>query len=328
MIKPKRFERDVLKTIDKFSQIERGQTVIAAVSGGHDSLCMLYVLNELKGVRGFNLCAAHLNHLFREEADCDEKFVVDLCKKLNLQSYTKKVNVSQYASSHKISFETAGREVRYSYFSELERQIPNSVTATAHTADDSAESFIMHLLRGSGLTGLTGISAKRGMVIRPMIETTRAEIEEYCDIKGLSPRIDVTNFSDDYARNDIRHNVMPPLKQRGGIKAIARAAELISAEEDFLNDYTAKIAESMVNTDGSEVVIDAKAFNVQPLAVKRRILRTAVSAAGRDISLAHINSIISVAERGCGGKLAELPGGITARLEAGKIKIETRYTNE
>jgi tRNA(Ile)-lysidine synthase len=328
-MKMDKFTNGVLKTIDKYQMIKPGQMVIVALSGGYDSLCMLYILNELKNVRKFSLCAAHLNHSYRPEADSDEEFVKNLCKSLGIEAYTRKVDVLQYSKERKISFETAGREVRYAFFEELMEKMPRSVTATAHNANDSAESFIMHLLRGSGLSGLVGIRPVRGRIIRPLIETTREEIEKYCKEKGLTPRIDKTNFDDDYTRNDIRHNVMPPLIERGGIKAIARAARLLSQEDEFLSEYTGSVAKKLFKHDNDIVSIDAKAFNDLPLAIRRRLLRLAIENSKKEISLTHIDSIISIAEKGYGGKHAKLPGGITACLEKGKINIKTRcHTND
>ncbi len=304
-----------------------GETVIAAVSGGFDSLCMLYVLNELKRIRRFSLCVAHLNHSFRSDADEDERFVADTCKSLGISFYSKKVNVAEYAKHNKISFETAGRELRYDFFDELMRNIENSVTATAHNANDNAESFIMHLLRGSGLGGLTGIQPVRNKIIRPLIEQSRQDIENYCVINNLMPKTDFTNFDDSYTRNDIRHNVMPPLAQRGGIEAIGKAIPLLSADEEFLQEYTADIFDKYVNVCDKTAVIDAKSFNRLHKAVKRRLLRKILEGSEKEISQIHIDSIISVSEKNFGGKYAVIPGGAAARLEKGKIIISNEVQN-
>lgn len=324
-----KFTKNVLKTIDKFQMIKPGQRVIVALSGGHDSLCMLYVLNELKNIRKFSLCAAHLNHSFRSEADSDEEFVKELCKSLGIESYTKKVDVLQYSKEHKISFETAGREVRYAFFEGLMEKIPGSITATGHNANDNAESFIMHLLRGSGLTGLTGIKPVSGKIIRPLIEMPREEIEKYCEEKELTPRIDITNFDDEYTRNDVRLNVMPPLIKRGAVRSIARMTELLSAEEEFLVEYTALVAEKTLVCKGETITLDAKEFNNLPFAIQRRLVRFALKDTEKEISLTHIDSVISIARKGYGGKYAKLPGGITAYYEKGKINIKMRcVTND
>ena len=172
------FERHILKTVDKYNMIKRGQTVIAAVSGGYDSLCMLNVLCNIKRLRGFEVCVAHLNHMLRDEADADEEFVEKEAQRLGVKAYTKKVNVSKYAEENKISFETAGRILRYEFFEEISKNYEDTVIATAHNANDSAESMLMHLMRGSGLTGLVGIRPKTKNIIRPLIEADRIDIEK------------------------------------------------------------------------------------------------------------------------------------------------------
>ncbi|OQB14475.1 MAG: tRNA(Ile)-lysidine synthase [Firmicutes bacterium ADurb.Bin193] len=317
-----KFTNDVLKTIDKFGMIPEGTTVVAAVSGGYDSLCMLYVLSELRALRKFSLCVAHLNHLLREDADGDEVFVTELCKKLEIASYTKKADISALAAAKNISVEAAGRAARYEFFDEIMDKIPNSVTATAHNANDSAESFMMHLLRGGGCSSLTGIKAKRGRIIRPLIERTRQEIEQYCKDKGITPRVDYTNFDDSYTRNDIRHNVMPPIISRGGVEAIARTAGILAEEDEFLSDYAANLAKQYITENGGDIVIDAKVVSSLPTAIGRRLIRYALGERGRDISLFHTESVLSLARNNYGGKYTVLPGGITARLEKGKLIIK------
>ena len=232
------FEGHVLKTVDKYNMITRGQTVIAAVSGGYDSLCMLNVLCNLRKLRGFDVCVAHVNHMLRAEADADEEFVIKEAQRLGIGAYTKKINVSKYAEENKISFETAGRILRYAFFEEISANYENTVVATAHNANDSAESMLMHLMRGSGLTGLVGIRPKTKNIIRPLIEADRKDIEKYCDENGLVPRHYCTNDSDDYHRNDIRHNILAPVLERCSLASLCRTMNVLAGEEAFLEQYT------------------------------------------------------------------------------------------
>lgn len=315
------FTEKVLKTIDSYNMIKEGATVIAAVSGGFDSVCMLDVLSRLTRVRKFDICVAHVNHSFRHNADDDEKYVLDLCKNAGIKAYTTKVDVAGYAAQNKISFETAGRNIRYAFLDQLLDEIPDSVAATAHNANDNAESFIMHLLRGSGLSGLTGIKAVRGRIIRPLIEQTRADIERYCAENKLFPKTDYTNYDDSYARNDIRHNVMPHLAERGGIEAIVRAARLLADDEDFLCEYTRQIYKQYAVCDNGRFIIKVKDFNKLHLSVKRRLLKYILENPSGEIGLVHIDSIISIAEKNYGGKRAVLPGGAAAMLEKGNLII-------
>lgn len=314
------FERHILETVDKYNMIHRGQTVIAAVSGGYDSLCMLNVLYNIRRLRGFEICVAHFNHKFRKEADGDEDFVVKEAERLGIKVYTKKVDVSRYAEENKISFETAGRILRYEFFDEISRNYKDTVIATAHNANDSAESMLMHLMRGSGLTGLVGIRPKKNNIIRPLIEADRISIEKYCNEKGIIPRHDCTNDCDDYHRNDIRHNILAPMLERCSLGSLSRTMNVLSAEEDFLQQYTKDIVNKYVKTENNEISISVKEFNKLPLAIRRRMLREVVDESPENqLCLVHIDDIISMAEKNYGGKKLCLPGGVTVVLEKGLL---------
>lgn len=317
------FERHILKTVDKYNMIKRGQTVIAAVSGGYDSLCMLNVLCNIKRLRGFEVCVAHLNHMLRAEADADEEFVEKEAQRLGVKAYTKKVNVSKYAEENKISFETAGRTLRYEFFEEISKNYEDTVIATAHNANDSAESMLMHLMRGSGLTGLVGIRPKTKNIIRPLIEADRIDIEKYCDENGLVPRHDCTNDSDDYHRNDIRHNILAPMLERCSLASLVRTMDVLSGEEEFLEQYTNEKISEYVVISSDEKRIRAKEFNSLSLAVRRRMLKNIIDdSREKQLCTVHIDDIIAMAEKNYGGKQLCLPGGITVKLEKGFLIIK------
>lgn len=317
------FERHILKTVDKYNMIKRGQTVIAAVSGGYDSLCMLNVLCNLRRLRGFDVCVAHVNHMLRNEADADEIFVIKEAERLGVKAYTKKINVSKYAEENKISFETAGRILRYAFFDEISKNYEDTVVATAHNANDSAESMLMHLMRGSGLTGLVGIRPKNENIIRPLIETDRIDIEKYCDENGLVPRHDCTNDSDDYYRNDIRHNILSPMLERCSLGSLCRTMDVLAGEEEFLEQYTSDIVKKIVEIENDEKHIYVKDFNSLPVAIRRRVLKNVIDdTQEKQLCLVHIDDIIDMAKKNYGGKQICLPGGINVRLEKGLLAIK------
>ena len=310
----------ILSVIDKYQLIEKNQTVLAAVSGGHDSLCMLYLLNEIRKIREFDLKVMHLNHSFREEADSDMEFVKSVSQKLGLEFFCEKVNVEQYAKQNGISFETAGRLVRYDFFDRVASQFLHSVIATAHNANDNIESFFMHLMRGSGLNGLSGISIKRDNIIRPLLFITREEIERYCNEKGIVPVLDITNDSDDYTRNDIRHNVIPAILNRRSIDSLTRTMDIINEENIFFEQYVKSIAKNCIIKYNDVAKIDIKQFNLLDKAVKRRILYEFLKD-GPDVGLIHIDSIIEIASKNRGGSVSELPGGKKIKLNKGMLEI-------
>lgn len=313
----------VLSLIDRNNLIEKGQTVLLAVSGGYDSMCMLYLLDEIKKIRGFDIKVMHLNHSFREQADCDFQFVKSVSEKLGLEFFGKKVDVMQYAKEKNISFETAGREVRYQFFNEVALRFPNSVIATAHNANDNVESFFMHLMRGSGLNGLCGIAVKRDNIIRPIIELTRQEIEEYCDKNGIVPVIDITNESDDYTRNDIRHNVIPEVLKRCSIDSLIRTMDIIYEDNKFCENYVKTVAKNCIIQYNGYSKIKIKQFNLLEKSVKRRILYDFLKQ-DTMASVVHIDSIIDIASKNRGGSEVELPGGKAIRLNKGMLEIYER----
>ncbi len=316
------FERHILETVDKYNMIGRGQTVIAAVSGGYDSLCMLSVLCNLRRLRGFDVCVAHINHMLRDEADSDEDYVRNEAEKLGLDVYTKKVNVTEYARINKVSFETAGRILRYAFFEEIAKKYDSCVIATAHNANDSAESMLMHLMRGSGLTGLVGIRPKKNNLIRPLIEADRIDIEKYCDDMGIVPRHDFTNDSDDYHRNDIRHNILSPMLERCSLSSLCRTMDVLTAEEDFLEQYTKEILDKYVKTIDGHKHISVRDFNKLSLGIRRRLLRMVIDDTPENqLCLVHIDDIIGMADKNYGGKQICLPGGIVVKMEKGEIII-------
>lgn len=303
----------------KYGLIGHNDVVIVALSGGFDSMCLLHILHEL----GYQVQAAHLNHGIRACADEDMAYVRQVTAHLGIKLYEEKQDVINYATDHKLSVETAGRMLRYDFFGRLAREHHASV-ATAHNLNDNAESFIMHLLRGAGPSGLTGIRPYMildGMtVIRPLIQVSRMEVEEYCKQNQLNPRNDETNDSCDYWRNEIRHMVMPPLIERGGLESIARTCEILSCEDDFFEAYIKGLYEENTEKLDGSIKISLKWLNNQHIAVRRRIIKIAIKMDWKHpITLLHIDAVISACEKNYGGKIIQLPGKINAIIKHGSL---------
>ncbi len=226
----------VIRTAERFDMLPRGGCVIAALSGGADSVAMLHCLISVKEKFNIKVAAAHLNHQLRgEEADRDEAFCKILCEKYNIPFYVRHRDISRLARERKISEELCGREERYSFFEELAQSLDARV-ATAHTASDNAETLIFNLTRGASLTGAGGIPARRGRYIRPLIACTRTEIEAYCRSNGLDFMTDSTNLSDDYTRNKIRHNVIPALRELNPRfeEALLRFCDSVNIADEYI----------------------------------------------------------------------------------------------
>ena len=311
----------IKNTIIKYNLIGNNELVTVALSGGFDSVCLLHSLKEL----GYNVKAAHLNHCIRKEADDDMEYVKSLTDKMGIELFCKKIDVVKYAKENKLSTETAGRFLRYDFFGEITKE-HGGVIATAHNSNDNAESFMMHLLRGSGLTGLTGIRPKTEIdgcrVIRPLIEVERGEIEAYCKKYDLSPRLDKTNMSTNYHRNEIRHMVMPPIIERDGLKAINRACQVLTAEEDFICEYTDILIKENGVTKDNGTAYPLKWFNTLPLAIKRRVIRRTMDMTWQHpVALLHTDNVITACEKNYGGKVIQIPGKFTAEIKKGYVII-------
>ena len=224
---------EVLKTIEQYNLIEDGDKIVLAVSGGPDSIAMLDILRQLRDEIKFEIYVVHINHNIRgKDADEDEEYVKKYCENYNIKCFSKKIDVPTIAQNEKIGTEEAGRKVRYEYFDEILQKTNSNKIGIAHNKNDKVETIIMHLLRGSGVSGLRGIEPIReNKFIKPLIECDRQEIEKYCKENNLQPRIDKTNFENEYTRNKIRNIVIPYIKEQFNpniIETITRLSEVIS----------------------------------------------------------------------------------------------------
>ena len=200
----------VRKYIKQYDMLMPGDTVVAGVSGGADSLCLLFMLKEFAKEMPLQLAVVHVNHGIREEATEDAAYVKQICEELDVPFFLKEADVEGIAKSQGISTEEAGRNVRYEAFSEvLGEHFTAGKIAVAHNANDRAETMLFHLFRGTGLTGLSGIKPVRGQIIRPLLCLSREEIEQYLVKKEIAFCIDRTNNEDTYTRNKIRHHILP-----------------------------------------------------------------------------------------------------------------------
>lgn len=199
------------KTVQQYNMFSYGDTVIAGVSGGADSMTLLNMLNSIKDEYSLKIIVAHVNHCLRgEEADRDMDFVINQAKKLSLPCKTLVFDVKKEAERTHESFEECGRRIRYDFFKSIDE---NAKIATAHNLCDNEETFILNLSRGTGISGLKGISYKRGNIVRPLLNFKRQEIEKYCEENDISYVNDSTNECDEYKRNFIRHHILPEIKK-------------------------------------------------------------------------------------------------------------------
>lgn len=320
-------KKKVIEFIKENSMIQSGDKVLVALSGGPDSVCLLHILSELRDLLHIEVYAAHVNHCLRgESALGDETYVKELCKKLNIKCFVKRVDINKISKERNISTEMAGREERYNFFEELKKEYSLDKIAIAHNANDQAETLIMRALRGTGIEGLVGIRPVRDRIfIRPILVLKRNEIEQYCEVNNLNPRIDETNLEEIYSRNKIRLKAIPFIQKNFNpdiVTTLNRLAYSCSKDVEFIQEEVEKRYTKLCSKEGRSIIIDEKAFDEKE-AVLTRIIKKAlveVSTKFNNFELKHIYDIISLKERGTGKKI-NITNGVIAINEYGKIKI-------
>lgn len=307
--------------------IKKGEKLGIAVSGGVDSMVLLHCLCGLREKMGFMLSAYHLEHGIRgKRSEDDMRFVQSECKNFNLPCIVESADVPAMAKMRGISIETAARIARYEFF---EKQDADYI-ATAHHMDDLTETVIMNLVRGSGLAGLCGIPEKRGRFIRPMLDISRTDIEEYAHRCGIAYVKDDTNDDTSYTRNLVRLNVMPLLKKvnHKAAEHIANTSFVLAEDEKALCCFARQAGGVKAFPGGVE--IDLKVFLVQMPAIQKRMLRQVFDMYFDlcDIGSVHLDSVINLAHKGYSGKRLELGNGIMAAVVYGKLLFTRNIEKE
>lgn len=299
----------ILKTISKYKMLEKTEKVVVGLSGGADSVSLTHALLKISREKNFEIEAVHVNHGIRgNEAERDENFSKDFCKKLGIKLTVRKISIPEIAKRLKMSTEEAGRMARYKILKEIAGEEKRVKIATAHTLSDSIETLIMRLASGTSLKGLCGIPPTRENIIRPLIEIKREEIEEYCKENNLNFVDDSSNFERDYTRNKIRLDIIPKLKNINPNfeNTVARTLNLLKNDEEFIEKETEK---ALKLNSLSEIL------NL-PTAIKSRALLKIIKNFTKErIEEKHIknleNLIIKKSGKICipGGKMLELKNG-------------------
>ncbi len=309
--------RDTMKKIiDKVSDFSkkldlfpRGGIVLAAVSGGKDSMVMLDILMQLRNSFGFELACAHFNHRLRaQESERDAGFVESYCQNNKISFFLGSGDVYALAAESGTGIEEAARNARYAFLQDtlidISRENSRDVRiATAHTADDNAETFLLNLSRGSGLRGLCAIPPVRGKIIRPMLDVTTGEVVEYLRENDIPHVDDSTNLEDDYTRNRLRHHVIPALLDINPafMENAGRAISILREDEDFL----LSLARALVSENELEGELPAATLAELPKPVAARVIKLM---ADRELSQKHIDAILSIASGEDPHAAADIPG--------------------
>ena len=315
-------EREVERFIREHAMIEKGDVVIAGVSGGADSVCLLFVLCSLCRKLDFQIKVCHVNHGLRgADADADEEYVRRLCQELQVPCRFFYKDVELIARNRKQSPEEAGRMVRREAFAVMCREDGGTKIATAHHRDDNAETVLWNMARGTGLKGLGGIRPSAGIWIRPLLALTRAQTESYLRAKGIPWCEDETNRGDDYTRNRIRHNILPALEEqvnpgtRRHLDELSRQArEVWDYLEQGVELAWEKCVETGLTQGAHTLQISRACFEKEMPAVQKQLLRRClahVRGQERDISAVHVEALSELFEKQT-GRTIDFPGGVKA----------------
>jgi len=315
----------------------KGDKVLVAVSGGPDSVALLYALLGIKDEFDLDLCVAHLNHKLRgKESDADQKFVKNLASELNLKFFTKSVDVKKEAKKKKLSLEEAARLVRYRYLEDLAERIKADRIAMGHQADDQAETFLMRLLRGAGGAGLSGISPKRGKIVRPLIDIKKEEIERFLKQKGQSYRTDSSNLLPNYFRNRVRLSLLPEIKRKFNPKIVDvlnRASNIISLQQQYVEKKSEEILRIVCKSKKKDkIVLDLKRFIGYNICLKREMIRLCVkelvgdrfaslAASSTELSFDTIERTLGLIQKQKSGRKVKLIGNTWAEVSGENLAI-------
>lgn len=297
----------------KWQMLQSEDCVIVGVSGGADSICLLWLLSDLQKEMGFQMVAVHVNHGLRGvEADADERFVKKCCEGLGIPCETYYADVELISKKWKQSTEETGREVRRTFFEETLEKYHGTKIALAHHQNDNAETFMLNLARGTGLRGLGGISPVNGKVIRPLLCLKREEIENYLEQKGILYCNDCTNQSDEYTRNRIRNHTIPYLQEQVNPKVIEHmneTMEQIRQVQEFLEEQIQVYWEQSVVVDTRGYWVLEEAYLQIPEAVRPLLLKKvliAVCGKEKDLESVHVKQLQELFRKQVGRKV-DLP---------------------
>ena len=303
-----KLEQNFLDTIKENNLINKGDVIVVGVSGGPDSITLLTCLNKYKDYLGAKLICAHINHLIRKDSTEDEQFVENVCEKMGIKCYVKRAEVEKIAKEQKKGTEEVGRKIRYDFFNEVAEKENANKIAIAHNMNDNAETMLLNIIRGSGLTGLEGIQAQEyGKYIRPLINCTREDIEEYCSKNNLQPRIDSTNKENIYRRNIIRNKILPEIKELNPniVQSLSNLSKIVKVQNTHIKNEVENIYNKIGSPSLGKIELDLHEFQKLDLSVQQNLILYTISKAlwsARNIEKVNVDDIIKMCKRNVGNK--------------------------
>jgi tRNA(Ile)-lysidine synthase len=319
----------VLKTVRNYRMVKPGDTVLVAVSGGPDSAFLLHALLRLKNKLSIKeVAACNLDHCLRgKESDDDSGFVKQEARRLGIECYQKKVDISA-SKAKELSTEEAARAARYAFYAEAAGKAGANVIATGHTLDDQAETVLMRIVKGASLKGLVGIAPVRDdgslRIIRPLVELEKDELVSYLNDTDIRYRIDSSNLEDKYFRNIVRREIVPFLEKYNPRlkRSLFNLAEHLREDFDFIKHEKSKIGKCIINASGGAVGIRLRDIVMQPSAIQKEVLRDSLELAGGEVkklSFRHWKEVDSLLKSKGKGFSIDLPGSIRVTRTASEL---------
>ena len=332
------------KLIAEYRMLPPGTRVLCALSGGADSVCLMHLLYRLRRRLDIQVAAAHYNHCLRgAESDRDEQFVREFVSQCcgpdrhpgplgvaqplpEVELTVGRGDVAAQAARTGQGIEETARQMRYDFLQQAARELDCTVIATAHNADDNAETVLLHLMRGTGLRGLGGIPPARDNIVRPLLTTTRQEIEDYLRTQGLPWVEDSTNRSDQYLRNRVRHQVIPALRQAapGFDRRLIGFSSAVRSDEAYLEQLAEQALVGLRQKDGRLTCpAAAVAGQADPIALRcTRLLMTRARNGDSRCTAAHLRALVGLCRSDDPSARIDLPGGLLVRREYGLLVLE------
>lgn len=330
--------KKVRKTIQKHHMLQPADRVLVAVSGGVDSIALLRALHELRGEWQLELAVAHLDHRMRPDSEKDARFVADYAASLQLPCVCETIDVPHYIQSEKLSPEEGARRARYGFLMRAARQRNAKVIALGHNLDDQVETFFLHLLRGTGLAGLSGIPPVRCeddvRYIRPLLGCSREEILAYAHAQRLEYRDDPTNQDVKFLRNRVRWELLPLLRKYNPnvLETVARAEEALRKANQYLQRVAEKeFQQALVRENSEEIALNRHRVSTLEELIQEHVLREAIRRIQgnfQGIEAVHVEQMRTELARGHGGAQVTLPGGIRFVIQSDHVLLTRRQPPE
>jgi len=331
-----RLQERVLRSIRSQGLVPPAGRLVVAVSGGQDSVCLLYLLVRMREQLGVELHVAHLDHRLRGvESRADARYVAGLARRLGIPATVEERDVRAYHAAANVTLEEAAREVRYAFLAEVVRKEGASRVTVGHTRDDHVETVLMHILRGTGTAGLRGLlpvsrwhtTSGDITVVRPLLEVSRAETAEYCRRQRLRPRVDTSNFSLSPLRNRLRHHLLPVLREYNPriSGALVRIARIAGDDMAFLQQETDCHWNAVVRMERRAAVFDKQRLLELPPGLRRNLLRRALEeflGSLMDVEARHIEEMLAVLDAPAGRRIS-LPAGLFFTVEYDRYLLST-----